>query len=146
MALAAVTAEDLEFERKLQSMEVTGPDIEPGPRTELKKEKAYPLLLSEHVEDYEPAKTHAELIEQVHLAKQYGCDSIEADPKIIRQLTLKSGYPDDVGFFFFQDVRVWIPGFYETHAGNDKLTFEQKIFGKSPISIHPVMDLGEKPK
>lgn len=144
--MAAITAEDLAFERALQESAASEPDIEPGPATVLRKERLNLNLLSEHVADYEPAKTHAELTEQVHLAKQYGADSIEATPQVIRQLTLKSGYPDQVGYLWFHDVKVWIPGFYESHAHLDKMSIETKLFGQSKVAIRPIMDLGEKPK
>jgi hypothetical protein len=146
LAASAITAEDLAFESALQATEATEPDIEPSPNTTLKKEKVNLNLLADHIEDYAPAKTHTDLLEQVHMAKQVGADSIEADPKIIRQLTLKSGYPDDVGYFWFHDVKVWIPGFYETHSEKDKESIETRLFGKSKVGIRPIMDLGEKPK
>lgn len=122
-------------------------DIEPEPAgTVVKREKQVNIMLSEFVEDYEPAKTYTDLDEQVHLAKQFGADSIEADPKLIRQLTLKSGYPSDVGFLCYHDVKVWIPGFTETHGHLLSQTIEEKVFGHSKIKIQPIMDLGEKPK
>jgi len=144
-AASAVTAEDLEFERQLQAATASEPGIEAGPNTQLRKEKIYPKLLAEHVDDYVPAQTHTDLLEQVHMAKQLGCDSVEADPRIIRQLTLKSGYPDDVGFLWFQDVMVWIPGFYEPDG--DKMSVDAKIFANSKVGgIMPIMDMGEKRK
>lgn len=146
IALGAVTAEDLAFERALQESEADAPDIEAGPAVTLKKEKLNLNLLSDHIEDYAPAATHGDLLEQVHLAKEYGADSIEATEKVIRQLTLKSGYPTETGYLWFHDVKVWIPGFYETHAQNDKMTIEAKVFGHSKTPIRPVMDLGEKQK
>lgn len=103
-------------------------------------------MLSEFIDDYAPAKDHSELLEQVHLAKQFGADSIEADPKIIRQLTLKSGYPSDTGYLWFHDVKVWIPGFEEKVGHLLTQTIEEKVFGHSKVKIQPIMDLGEKPK
>lgn len=142
-ALGAITSEDLEFERKLQETAEDAPDIEQGPNTTLKKEKQFPKLLKEHVENYVPAKTHSDLLEQIHLAKEVGADSIEAEPKIIRQLTLKSGYPEEAGFFFMQDVKVWIPGRYDMDL--DKVNYESKMFAKSRVSgITPIMD--DKPQ
>lgn len=145
MASSAITAEDLEFERQLQAAEADMPGIEQGPNTVLRKEKVYPKLLSEHIDDYEPAKTHMDLIEQVHMAKQLGCDSVEATPQVIRQLTLKSGYPDKEGYLWFSDVRVWIPGAYEPDG--DKMSVDAKIFANSKVGgIMPIMDMGEKRK
>lgn len=144
-ALGAITAEDLAFERELQAMtETSEPDIEAGPALlTLKKEKGDLKLLSDFVDDYTPAKDHGELLEQVHMAKEYGADSIEAEPKVIRQLTLKSGYPTETGYLWYHDVKVWIPGMY---AKTDQQSIESKIFGHSKTAIRPVMDLGEKQK
>lgn len=103
-------------------------------------------MLSELVDSYTPAITHTDLLEQVHLAKEMGADSIEADPKIVRQLTLKSGYPTDVGYLWYHDVRVWIAGYFDTHRNKDAGSVESRIFGKSKHKIQPIMDIGDKPK
>lgn len=135
------------FERALQETITDEPKgLEPAPSLNMHAERANYTMLGDLVESYTPAITHTDLLEQVHLAKEMGADSIEADPKIVRQLTLKSGYPTDVGYLWYHDVRVWIAGYFDTHKERDTQTIEQKVFGKSAHKIQPIMDLGDKPK
>lgn len=138
--MSAVTAEDLAFERELQKLEAEAPAIEPAPaNTTLKKERVLHTLLSEFM-DVEPAKTVTELTTLVHLAKEHGADSIEAAPELIKQYTLRSGYPSDIGYFWFQDVKVWIPGFMETHGHLDGESIDKRVFGTKPGDITPIMN------
>jgi hypothetical protein len=131
VAMAAITDEDLAFERELQRAAFEEPIIDdPGPATTFKKEADKRELLSEHVEGIEPAKSVNELLSQVHTAKEAGCDSIEATPEVVRYYCRKH-YPDDVGYFIFQDVKVYIAGLHKTKSAQDKLTVEQKLFGGS---------------
>lgn len=145
-AVGAITAEDLALDRSLEALaNEMPPEISEGSSFNLiKKEKTSNEMLAEHVENYHPAQTVNELMEQVHLAKQVGADSIEASPEIIRSYTRKSGYPDDVGFFFFQDIKVWIPGFFDTHSRKERETMEQRLFGHSKIKTQPIMQLDDK--
>lgn len=130
-AMAAVTAEDLAFERELMALEATTvPEVNEGSNYNiLKKEKSSPEMLSEVVDDYKPAKSLHELRDQVFYAKQMGCDSIEASPEIIKYFT-KPHFPDDVGYFLYDSIKVWIPGFFQTHQHNDSASIESKLFGK----------------
>lgn len=140
-----MTAEDLAFEQSLQEIQIQEPAIERGPNTTLTKEKTSNDLLSNYI-DCQPAKDINELLNQVFLAKQHGADSIEASPELIKTYTLKSGFPSDVGFFFFQDIKVWIPGFHATHSHLESETIEHRVFGHSKNKIQPIMQLDEKAK
>lgn len=133
-ALNAVTDEDLALEMELQKMAVElPPEAQEGSNLNLlKKEKIESDLLAEHLENYKPASTVNELLEQVHLAKEVGCDSVEATPQLVKHYCRRH-YPDDVGYFMFHDVKVWIAGFHETHKRFDGLTIEQKLFGHSKV-------------
>jgi hypothetical protein len=142
-ALSAVTAEDLAFERSLQEMESHEPDIERAPSTTLRKERTQNVMLSEYL-NVSPASNVNELLEQAHMAKSHGADSIEATPALIKSYTMASGYPTDVGYFFFQGIKVWIPGFSETHGYLDTQSIDAKVFGKSTIGISPIMDKRDK--
>lgn len=118
-----VTDEDMELDREIDRIanENPPPDIEQGPVMQLKKEKVVRDLLSEHVDDYKPASTVNELLEQVHLAKEMMCDSIEATPQMIKHFCRKH-YPDDVGYFIYHDIKVYIPGFFEQSQKKDQRT------------------------
>lgn len=131
IAAAAITDEDLAFERELQRMaEQTPPELVEGSNLNvLTKERPEHGMLSGHVDNYQPAKTLSELRDQAFHAKQLGCNSIEATPDIIRYFT-KPHYPDDVGYFMFSDIKVWIPGFWATHRHFDKMSIEAKLFQK----------------
>lgn len=140
VAMSAVTAEDLAFERELERMALEQPPIEAGPAITFKKEIEHRELLSEHVEDYSPASTVNELENQVHMAKELGCDSIEGTPALIKTYC-RSHYPDDVGYFIFKNVKVYIAGFFEQSKSKAKAndSIEQKLFGHSKIVGQPIM-------
>jgi hypothetical protein len=105
IAVGAITAEDEAFERTLQAMaNEEPPEFSEGATLNvLKKEKTSSTHLKEFMEDYAPAENVNQLMEQVHLAKEFGADSIEATPQIIKYYCRKH-YPDDVGYFHFHDV------------------------------------------
>ncbi len=110
----------------------------------LKPERTVNIPLAEFVDDYQPAKDGADLMQQVHLALMHGADSIEATPDLIKTYTHKSGYPSDVGYFWYHNVKVWIPGFLDSHGFMDTQTIDNKVFGKSTLAIQPIMDGRDK--
>lgn len=143
-AMAAVTAEDLAFERELQAMEQDTPEIDPVPaNTTVRVKKEMHNLLSDVMAGIHPAATVNELLALVHMAKEVGADSIEATPELIKQYTLRSGFPSDVGYFWFQDVKVWIPGFLQTHGHLDGETIDKRVFGVRPGDITPIMNFNK---
>lgn len=126
-AASAITDEDLAFERSLQAAQNDTPPIfnEGASENRLTTERVEHELLGEHVDGYRPASTLSELRDQCFHAKQLGCNSVEATPDIIRYFT-KPHYPDDVGYFMYDSIRVWIPGFWATHAHFDKMSVEAR--------------------
>jgi hypothetical protein len=144
--MAAVTDEDLAFERSLQDIEINEPAIERGPNTDLRAEKCTHTLLKDIEPDTKPAADMNELLGQIFKAKELGADSVEADPKLIKAYTHKSGYPTDVGYFWFQDCKVWIPGFFDKLKHKDGETVEHRVFGASRLRVQPIMQIAEEKK
>lgn len=134
-AMAALTEEDLAFDRELDRIANEEPPIfaEDRNMNVLTKEKESREMLGEFVEDYHPAATVNELMDQVHVAKEVGANCIEATPAIVRHYCRKH-FPDDVGYFMFHDIKVFIAGFWETHKDNDKISIDEKLFGKPKVN------------
>lgn len=129
-APAAITEEDLELDRMLERVaaeEPPIPTIDPDEVQAVKKEPDRRELLSD-VMDVQPASTVNELMDQVHLAKEMGCDSVEATPAMVRHYCRRQ-YPDKVGFFMFHDIKVYIAGFFEEAKKRSELTIEDINFG-----------------
>lgn len=134
VASAAYTDEDAELDRELEKMareQEPQVAIDPEPQPMRKLKENYELL-RDHVEDYKPASTVNELEDQVHLAKEYGCDSIEATPKLVRHYNRKD-YPEKVGYFIFRNIKVYIDGHFAEAMKRDKITMEEKLFGHSKV-------------
>lgn len=131
-ASAAITDEDLAFDRELNRIANEEPPVFAEDRNlnVLTKEKESREMLAEFVEDYHPAATINELMDQVHVAKEVGANCIEATPAIVRHYCRKH-FPEDVGYFMFHDIKVFIAGFWQTHKDNDKMSIDEKLFGKS---------------
>lgn len=134
MAANIITDEDRALDRELDRLANDVPpmpaDFDPGPAINIKAEKFDGVLLSEHA-DVSPATTVNELLDQVHLAKENGCDSIEATPALVRHYCRKA-YPSDVGYFIFHDIKVYIEGFFaEANKRDRRTTFD--LDGKMPI-------------
>lgn len=128
---APVTDEDLELERSLDEIAKSRPAIDQGPAMELKPEKVNINHLREYVDNYAPASTHPELLEQVHLAKANDCDSIDATATLVRQTFRKDfdKIEKDIGYGIYADIFVYIEGHFEKTKGRDKLTIDQKLHG-----------------
>ena len=129
-AAAAVTDEDMAFDRELERLarntepEVSDIDDQPVVRKTI---DPY-TMLSDFIENYQPAKTPQELEDQIMLAKHHECDSVEATPQLIKYYTKKV---PEVGYFLFRDIKVYIPGFFEQSSKRDKETVEYRNFGKN---------------
>jgi hypothetical protein len=143
VAVGAITDEDMALDRELDRManEMPPPDIDPEPQGVgmAKRETEEYTLLSELM-DVKPASTVNELLEQVHLAKESGADSVEATPALVRHYCRRQ-YPDKVGYFLFHDIKVYIEGFFEQSIKRDKETVEERAFGKSKVSIQNTREL-----
>lgn len=130
-APAAITAEDLALEARLQSMEVVplpiADDPEPIGMT-VKKIADNPNMLSEVMEDYRPASTEDELRNQVHMAKQEGCDSIEATVPLAKRFC-RDPQLEKVGYFIYHNIKVYLEGFTSQSIARDNQTIEQRLFG-----------------
>lgn len=146
LALAAITDEDLAFERSLQAMNFEEPNIEADPTPTLRHVREHSELLSDHMEGLRPASTVAELMDQVHLAKQAECDSIEATPAVIKYYCRKDfDAVAKVGYFMFHDIKVHMVGEFERASMADKQTVQQKMFGNSKLdSLAPIMSEQKK--
>lgn len=136
VAVSAPTAEDLEFDRMLEqeSADTEPGDIEPDLAQALTVERVTHEHLKDHVENYKPAGTINELMDQVHVAKELGCDSIDGTEKLIRHYCRGSNYPTKAGYFIFHDIKVHIPNQFEAAKKRDTMTIEQKVFGKSKVA------------
>jgi hypothetical protein len=121
----AITAEDMALDRELDRLaqeQGPPPDIDPVPAgVGLKKESEVRVLLSEFVDDYLPARTITELKDQVYLAKANGCDSVECTLEVGKSI-IRDGSLETVGYFTFQDVKVYIVGSFEKASARDKRT------------------------
>lgn len=136
IASAAVTAEDLAFERELQAMANELPPVidDPDPVGSIvKHEPDRPELLRFAVEDYKPAATDLDLREQIHTAKMNDCDSIEATLPLAKRFC-KDPSLETVGYFVMHDIKVYVEGAYEKAKARDQQTVEQRNFGGSKIA------------
>lgn len=132
VAAAAVMPEDLELDRTLNALVADLPhldDVEPiGSVVQRTKEKVD--MLSDVVDDYKPATTRQEIMDQTQLAKIEGCDSIEATLKAIRTICRDPAL-ESVGYFMYHDIKVYIEGSMDASKARDRLTIEQKLFSNS---------------
>ncbi len=141
IALASITDEDIAFERSLQAMDFQEPNVEADPTPMLRHVREHSELLSDHMEGLRPASTVAELMDQVHLAKQADCDSVEATPAVIRYYCRKDfDAVAKVGYFMFHDIKVHLAGEFARASTDDKQTIQQKLFGHSKLTdMAPIM-------
>jgi hypothetical protein len=123
-APAAFRPEYLDVDAKLQELAFDTPEIsDPTPSgLKLTQEREKGELLSDYVENYKPASNTQELHEQVFLAKQAGVDSIEGTEALIRHYTRKDFdyIKEKVGYFQFQDIKVYIPGAHAESIQRDR--------------------------
>jgi len=127
---AVYTDEDAELDRKLEELdraEAPQQPIDEHYAPPVVKEKFSGKLLSDEIDDLMPAASMAELTEQVHQAKELGCDCIYATEALIKRLCRV--YPDDVGYFVYHGVKVYIPGFFEQAMKRDNMSIQEKVFG-----------------
>ena len=129
IAPGAILPEDLEFEHSLQAMHepqerISDPD--PIGMTLTAPKETRGEMLSDVLEDYNPANTDEELRTQVELAKVEGCDSIEATLAICKRYC-KDPKLEAVGYFIYYNVKVYIAGQFESVKRRDGMTIEQKV-------------------
>lgn len=146
MPLGAITQEDRDLDRMLTEVAAQEPQISDNVAVQpLQKERTTNTFLSHLVADVKPAATFQDLTEQLHMAKECGADSVEADPTAVRHLTLKTGLPKEVGYFWYHDVKVWITGMAATHGKLLDQSIDERVFGKSRVTIaNDVVPLGGK--
>lgn len=139
-ALGAITDEDMALDRELQSMQTKAFDDD-GPAIEVKKEATKRDTLRNYVPGYKPASTILELQEQIRSALDNEIDSIEATPALVRHLFRKDFdyIQKTVGYGIYQNIRVYIDGFFEKNKDADKMTIERKLFGNSKGETVPII-------
>ncbi len=133
IAPGAILPEDMELERSLQSMVEAMPvidDMDPTIGVTVKHTQDRREMLSQIVDDYKPAASYVELQEQAALAKANGCDSIEATLEACRKVC-RDPQLESVGYFTYHGIHVYIAGAYEKARLRDKLSIEQRTFGRS---------------
>lgn len=130
-SLAAYSADDMEFDRQLERLSQEHVFQDNEPVIELKKSVDKPDLLRSHVEDYKPAGSIVELMNQVHTAKGLGCDAVEATAALLRHVFKRDfeHIQNITGYGIYQDIKVYIDGLYEKMKDKDKVTMEQRLFG-----------------
>ncbi len=132
IAMAAITEEDLELDRELARMATQEPpvsDIDNMPV--LKRETQRREMLSDYMDNYSPATTVNELLDQVHQAKEAGCDSIEATPAMVKHYCRKDFkyIQEHTGYFIFDSIKVYIAGEWEKVKDKQNETIQQRLFG-----------------
>ncbi len=129
---AAILPEDMELERSLQAMVQELPVLSDDDPTAgvVRKVKEKLEMLGDVVDDYRPADSHQELQEQAALAVAEGCDSIEATLKACR-MVCRDPQLESVGYFTYHGIKVYLAGAIEKAKSRDRLTIEQRTFGRS---------------
>ena len=140
VALGAITSEDMALDEELKKLQTTAFDDD-GPGIEVKKEAIKRDTLRNYVPNYKPAASIMDLQEQIRLAQDNDIDSIEASPALVRHLFRKDFdyIQKTVGYGIYQNIRVYIDGFFEKNKDADKETIESKLFGKSKGDTAPIM-------
>lgn len=132
VAPSAYTAEDAELDRRLNSMAADLPPVvsDPDPIGGVVARKVIEVrdMLGDVVDDYKPASTDEELRTQVHLAKQEGCDSIEATVPLAKRFC-RDPQLETVGYFIYHNIKVYLEGHFEQTNKRDSQTIEQRLFG-----------------
>lgn len=142
-ALSAVTPEDLAFEMELQRAhqdEQPMPQIDDhDPVVQLKQDRLHTEMLKEQM-IVEPATSIRELDDQVHAAKELGCDSVEATKALVKSFCRKDfDVVEKVGFFLYHDIKVFIQGRHEEAVKSMNQTIESRMFSHSKIVGQPIM-------
>lgn len=132
VAPAAYTSEDAELDRHLDALAADLPpdvsDPDPIGAVTMRKEKEHREMLGDVVSGYRPASTDEELKTQVHLAKQEGCDSIEATVPLAKRFC-RDPQLEAVGYFIYHNIKVYLTGQIEQTKARDNQTIEQRLFG-----------------
>ena len=135
-APSAPQPEDYELERTLASLGRDNPMPEisdPDPiGAVVKKEIPQREMLGDNVTDYKPASTFEELRDQIHFAKIEHCDSIEVT-KTLAQKVCRDPLLEQVGYFMYHDIKVYIEGAFEQSKKRDNQSIESRLFGGSQI-------------
>ncbi len=136
VAHSAPQPEDYDLERTLADLgrQNPMPDIsDPDPvGSVVKRQVEQREMLGDVVTDYKPASTFEELRNQVHFAKSEGCDSIEATKTLAKQVC-RDKLLEQVGYFMYHDIKVYLEGAFEQASKRDNQTIENRLFGASQI-------------
>jgi glutaredoxin len=125
-----VTDEDLALDRELEEMAKQNQapkGVEDVPVVELKKDRPVANLM-----EGDPVTSHSELLERIHLAKVEGYDSIEASADLIKQLFRRDFdyIKTETGYGIYNDIRVYIAGYFDKNKNADKVSMEEKLHKK----------------
>lgn len=139
--LISVTNEDREIDQMLEQQAKRNPIQDMGHETMLVREPTKRDILRNYVKDYKPASSISELDDQVFQASNNDIDSIEATPALVRYFCKREFdyIKDNVGYFIYHNIRVYIDGFFEKNKDADRLTIEQKMHGGSKLDIGPII-------
>ncbi len=133
IAPGAILPEDMELERTLNALTSHADPIFDGDDPTVgvvKKTVEKREMLGDSVENYKPATTYAELQEQTALAVAEGCDSIELTVDLAKRVC-RDPQLEDVGYFMYRGIKAYLVGAFERVAARDKISIEQRMFGKS---------------
>jgi hypothetical protein len=97
------------------------------------------------VDLYTPAQTITQFMNQIAVAKLHGVNTIEATREVMTQV-IKNGYDPGTGYFIYNNIWVYEVGRREDIVKNEKISMEQKMFGKSKVVIDSSASIQEKTK
>ena len=128
LAAAAYTDEDSALEREIKRLgeeQQFNANVDAGP-PDMKPAIENPELLSEHVEDYKPAHSHASLEEQVFHAKAVHADSIEVEDIVFKGIF---GHVPAEPYAVYKGIKLYRIGMVAQGQAADRMTIERKVFG-----------------
>lgn len=139
IAPGAIMPEDLELDRQLEAMShrpemaierepaITAVTLERNQRGE---------MLSEVMADYKPADSDESFRVQIDLALVEKCNSIEATLQTAKRYC-KDPRLEEVGYFIYHNVKVYIVGSRDMAQRRDAMTIEQKVHygGRSNATV-----------
>ncbi len=90
--------------------------------------------LSSMQEGYKPAKSLAELDEQISFAKEYGCDSVDVEENFAKQLRRRDFKDiERDGYWCFKGVKVHLPGRFAKSRARDCRTIYDKEYRETNV-------------
>lgn len=130
--MPVITDEDYALDREIEALakENEANDVIAKDESDvvvLKPKVEHPDLLSEFVENYKPADSHASLEEQIFKARSVGADSIEAEDVVFKNLL---GRVPDEAYIVYKNIKLYRVGQVEAGVALDSQTMESRLYGK----------------